>query len=155
MPPLLRWRAIALSPRGATLNYLDYVSAFALGNEARHSLYPSSERADVTTPHLGSLSLRPVILLPLASPEFVEWLQLLELPLIASLPATWMNGEFLGQVSHLQALGPPRRTFPNKASNDNCSQCLPFHQFTLNITTLFPSKIRTMTKKFLSSTHLY
>ena len=54
---------------------LDYVSAFALEKEARHSHYPSSEGADVTTLHLGSLTLRPVILLPLALPEFVEWLQ--------------------------------------------------------------------------------
>ena len=69
----------------------------------------------MTTLHLGSLTLRPVSLLPLALPEFVEWLQRYESPLIAALQATWTNEEFPGQVSHLQALSPPRRTFPHPA----------------------------------------
>jgi len=66
MPPLIRRRAIAHSPLGASLKYLDYVSAFALGKEARHSHYPYAKGADVTTLHVGSLTLRPVSLLPLA-----------------------------------------------------------------------------------------
>ena len=76
----------------------------------------------MTTLHPGSLTLRPVSLRLPPSAGFVEWLQIEGLLPLPALLAIRVKRKFPEQVFHLQAMNPPRRTFPHTAFRSSSPQ---------------------------------
>ncbi len=76
----------------------------------------------MTTLHPGSLTLRPVSLRLPPSAGFVEWLQIEGLLPLPALLAIRAKRKFPEQVFHLQAMNPPRRTFPHTAFRSSSPQ---------------------------------